>query len=200
MLEPTAPATMPPLPTLETPTPCTPPTDWILYTARFGETFDLLSTAVDTPVETLLAANCLPDNGAALLAGDAVYLPVLPRAERPPEREAVIGCVDPETAYFENLEPGAVLEGEVTLTGSADAVNFWYAKIELRPVDEHGYRFVTRVQRSVTEGDLATIDAGDFTPGDYWLRLVVYNLRSQVPLTGVCVVPVTIRAVEEDNG
>jgi hypothetical protein len=200
-IEPAPTETIPPLPTLETLEPCVPPDDWILYTARFGETFELLSIAVDTPVETLLTANCRDgnsENETQLLAGDALYLPMLPRSARPPEREALIGCVDQETAYFENLEPGAVLQGDVILTGSVNTVNFWYAKIELRAVKDHDYRFVTRVRPAVINEPLATINTEDFEPGDYWLRLVVYNLRSQVPLTGVCVVPVTIRPAEDD--
>jgi hypothetical protein len=190
---------VPPLPTIETPQPCTPPDDWILYTARFGETFELLSTAVDTPVEILLSVNCRAEDNSQLLAGDAVYLPSLPRSARPPERETLIGCVDPETALIGNLEPGAVLQGDFTPHGSADTVNFWYAKIELRRVEDRDYRFVTRIQPAVIDDDLATISTEDLLPGDYWLRLIVYNLRSQVPLAGVCVVPVTFTAAEDST-
>ncbi len=196
---PTADATIPALPTLETVRPCTKPDGWVLYTARFGETFDLLSTAVDTPVERLLTANCRPEGRDDLLAGDGVYLPEMPRSTRPPERETLIGCVAPDAAFFDDIEPNSLLEGEVRLEGSANAVNFWYAKIEIRSADASQYQFVTRVRRPVEHDLLAEIDSADFEPGDYWLRLVVYNLRSQIPLTGVCVAPVTIRAPSPDS-
>lgn len=188
---PTDDATVPPLPTMEAVRPCALPEGWVLYTARFGESFELLGTAVDTPVEALLNANCRTESTADLLAGDGVYLPEMPRSTRPPEREALIGCVNPNAAFFDGLEPGDVLEGVVSLEGSADAVNFWYAKIEIRSAESNQYQFLTRIRQPLEQAALAEIDTSDFEAGDYWLRLVVYNLRSQIPLTGVCVVPVT---------
>lgn len=68
--------TMTPSLALGSPTSCTPPSGWILVTARSGDTVYEVAERYKTTAENLNAANCL--TAAELPAGLALYVPPVP--------------------------------------------------------------------------------------------------------------------------
>lgn len=73
-------------PTPETPTPsvtpCGPPSGWVVYTVRAGDTLFSLASQVGFSQESVMLANCLvsPD----LVVGQVLYLPFIPCTPAPP--------------------------------------------------------------------------------------------------------------------
>ena len=77
------PETLPTLPPTNTPTvvitsiPCGPPSGWVRYTVRSGDTLFSLSLIFDVSVNQLQVANCL-GSSTLIQAGQQIYVPFLP--------------------------------------------------------------------------------------------------------------------------
>jgi membrane-bound lytic murein transglycosylase D len=88
---------------------CTPPSDWVPYTVRLGDTLFSLSQQGGVDVDTVREANCLSSD--ALYPGNVLYLPSAPP-------EPVPGCGPPLNWAFYTVQPGDTLYSLATRSGA----------------------------------------------------------------------------------
>ncbi|HEX2906410.1 MAG TPA: LysM domain-containing protein [Phototrophicaceae bacterium] len=167
---------------------CTPQADWPTYTVRQGETLSEIARAVGSSLNLLKDANCLTDANQ-LYAGQTILvprLPIVPVSTTTLDTSLQIeGCTAPST-QITNLTAGQIMSGPFTLQGTASVENFQYYKIEVRPDYADVFNFLTRSDKPVTNGPLATLDPTIFGPGRHWIKLTVISNIHQTP----CVIPV----------
>lgn len=133
-------------------------------------TISLLSTAPPTfaPEGTLLPA------GTPLPSGDLDSS----------------GCLNPD-ATLTSPENGAVLSGEVEISGTANIPGFGFYRYEYRGLTtSSAWRAIGAGDTPVVDGHLGTWDTTLVLPGDYALRLVVADTAGNAPLP--CVVRVSV--------
>ena len=87
---------------------CAPPSDWVPYTVRLGDTLFSLSTQGGVTVDVIKEANCLPSD--ALYPGNVLYLPSAPP-------QPVPGCGPPFDWVFYTVQPGDTLFSLATRSG-----------------------------------------------------------------------------------
>jgi LysM repeat protein len=68
---------VPPFPT-QTRVPCGPPSSWVRYTVRSGDTLTSLSQAFGVSISQLQFANCMASNQFGLTVGQTIYVPNVP--------------------------------------------------------------------------------------------------------------------------
>ncbi|NUM48940.1 MAG: LysM peptidoglycan-binding domain-containing protein [Anaerolineales bacterium] len=85
-----------PLPTLEepatptaSPTICTPPAGWTIYSVQAGQTLTLLSTATGITVAQLQQGNCM-GTSTQIFTGQKLYVPKLPELPTPSPTSALV--------------------------------------------------------------------------------------------------------------
>lgn len=71
-----------PIPSTDTPTPCSPPTDWVAYTVQSGDTLYSLAQKTNTTVDEIQRANCMA-GATTIIVGQVLYLPILPPTNTP---------------------------------------------------------------------------------------------------------------------
>lgn len=87
-------------------------------------------------------------------------------------------------------KPGQEISGEVTLIGTADIPNFGFYKYEFAPQGSEAWSTILAGRKAVINNELGKWDLTEITPGDYNLRLVVFdNINTQLP---ICVIPVRV--------
>ena len=96
------------------------------------------------------------------------------------------GCTDPN-AEITNLELGEVVSGVFSVIGTANLLDFWYYKLEVRPDFASVYNFYSRSETPVINGQLGQIDQSIFGAGIHWIKLTVIGKTSGVT---PCVIPV----------
>lgn len=119
--------------------------------AMVTPTLDLLATPVGT----------IPADGIVPL-------------ETPQTQIGMSGCI-PDEIMLTAPAPGEVLQGTVTLTGTADIPNFGFYKYEIAPVGTAAWTTISAGAEPVKDGELGKWDTTALTNGDYFLQLVIID-------------------------
>lgn len=114
-------------------------------------TLDLLATPVGTA----------PSNGVVPL-------------ETPQVQTGMSGCV-PDEIMLTSPEPGDVINGTVTLSGTADISNFGFYKYEIAPVGTSNWTTISAGAKPVKNDELGKWDTTALANGDYFLQLVIID-------------------------
>jgi hypothetical protein len=100
------------------------------------------------------------------------------------------GCLNPD-ATLTSPENGAVLSGEVEISGTANIPSFGFYRYEYRGLTTgSAWRAIGAGDIPVVDGHLGTWDTTLVLPGDYAFRLVVADTAGNAPLP--CVVRVSV--------
>lgn len=143
-----------------------------------------------TPTVTLLETPfALPASTptSTLAGGPSTLLPATPTSE---------GCL-PGQIEWTYPPAGGTLRGKVVLRGTINVPNLGFYKYEYRAVGTQDWLTIAAGNRPIVDQPLGGEGSGEWdtemvTPGDYELRLVVYDNTNQ-PFPA-CVVPVRILA------
>ncbi|OGN75950.1 MAG: hypothetical protein A2X25_02065 [Chloroflexi bacterium GWB2_49_20] len=85
---------------------------------------------------------------------------------------------------------GQEIQGEIELIGTADIPNFGFYKYEYAPQGSDAWSTILAGRKAVIDGKLGNWDTTELTPGDYQLRLVVFdNMNTELP---ICIIPVRV--------
>jgi hypothetical protein len=99
------------------------------------------------------------------------------------------GCIPGQIMFTEPVA-GQIIQGEITLMGTADIPNFGFYKYEYAPQGSTTWSTIMASRDAVNNGELGYWNTTELTPGDYQLRLVVSdNKGSELPS---CIVPVRV--------
>lgn len=100
------------------------------------------------------------------------------------------GCI-PGQIDITSPTPGAQIQGNVTLKGTANIPNFGFYKYEFAPIGSNTWATILADRKPIQDGDLGAWDTSAIPTGDYQLRLVVTdNQGNELP---ACVIPVRIK-------
>jgi murein DD-endopeptidase MepM/ murein hydrolase activator NlpD len=169
-------------------TGCTTPEDWIPYVIQRGDTLFGLSRRFGLTVSELASANCIedPDN---ITAGQFLFVPpgsnvtpvppavALTPVVRPPGDYPSFNCDNPAATITQPL-PGTVLRGAFAVYGTATHPNFQFYRLQVSGsgTDDADFATLQVYTTQVYNGQLGTVNASAFAPGDYWLRLTVVDI------------------------
>jgi LysM repeat protein len=169
-----------------------------------GNTLFSIARAVDSTVRVLQVANCLADPDV-IFVGMALFVPTLPtsRVVTSVPRTPSVGEPGNRPAYsvegctyrgVQIISPtiGQSVSGAFTVRGTAALDNFWYYRIEVRPHTDQVYRFISRSETQVNNGDLGQIDTSIFGDGLHWIRVTVVDITGGVNVSP-CAIPVIFR-------
>lgn len=99
------------------------------------------------------------------------------------------GCIIGQINITEP-KAGQEIQGDVTLIGTADIPNFGFYKYEYAPQGSENWATILAGREPVVDGKLGNWDLTELTPGDYVLRLVVFdNINTEMP---ICLIPVRV--------
>jgi hypothetical protein len=99
------------------------------------------------------------------------------------------GCIIGQINITEP-KAGQEIQGEVKLIGTADIPNFGFYKYEYAPQGSDTWSTILAGREAVINGELGYWDLTELTPGDYLLRLVVFdNVNTELP---ICIIPVRV--------
>ncbi len=129
-----------------------------------------------TPIYTIL-----PD----LLATLGVLTP------EPTPTAQTTGCI-PGQIMITSPKPGDIVQGQITLVGTANIPNFGFYKYEFSLFGTDVWQTIEAGHQVRQDANLGPWDTSTVTPGDYNLRLVVRdNQGNALP---PCIVPVRVAA------
>jgi len=137
------------------------------------------------PTVSLLASAQPAPQGTGFAAATPLPQAALDRA----------GCDNP-LATLTSPQDGASLSGVVSVTGTANILNFAFFKYEYIPVSGGApipgsvWRAISAGTKTVVDGELGAWDTSIVTPGDYAFRLVVTDTAGNAPMP--CVLTVRI--------
>ncbi len=158
-----------------------------------GETLDSVAAAAGEPAENLLGANCLSLD-ATIIVGDVLYVPLDVEVTATPDGERTswtgTGCTDAMLSNITSPTAGTVVDGEISIVGTAFSVTFSGYRLEIRSDSDASYEVIRELEIPALSSVLGTIDLTNYKPGLYWLRLVVFTGADEVAPGAVCVVPV----------
>jgi len=101
------------------------------------------------------------------------------------------GCVS-DKVIITSPKPGSEINGLIDIKGTVNILNFGFYKYEVAPINTDTWATITAGRSLVQNGLLGGWDTTALTPGDYQLRLVVYDNKGQsLP---PCIIPVRITA------
>lgn len=182
---------------------CGSPADWPVYVVQPGNTLFSIARAVGSTVSELRDANCI-SNVDNITTGDELYLPRLPDgpvqtgipsvstvSSTTVSDLEILGCESPLAVITDPLS-GQNVTGVIPIGGTAFWGEFQYYKFEIRADTQTTYSFVARFDQPVSDGLIGVLDTSLFTPGLYWLRLVVVDQRGNVPQGATCAIPIVI--------
>ena len=200
-LEPGQTIRVPPLP-VATEDACGPPSDWVPYTVKSGENLFRIGLRYGQKVDEMLRANCLVSDRVD--AGQTLFVP--PVQPIPPTATAVgstsggssdtvAGCPD-SGAQITSPLGGGTLNDIIFFYGTAQAADFAFYKLEIRPAS--GGEFITfdGTEQTVTANFLGQVAAYAFAPGEYVIRLAVVDTNSDV--IGTCEINVILQGGPSD--
>lgn len=175
---------------------CAIPQGWQVYIVNSGDTLSKIAQLVGSTIEALSAANCLVD-ADRIVTGDVLYVPSVGAPIGTPSglstdlALAYYGCAFPEIATIVNLTPGQMIRGAFTLVGTANLPSkFWFYRLEIRPDFSNTFIELGRVYDAVTLNTLGVIDTTFYSPGLYWVRLMVVDSDWRYPPSNTCMIPV----------
>lgn len=145
---------------------------------------------IETPTPTPLPSPTVTPTATATPRPRATPRPI-PTAVPVEPTVAVIApsCPDRRAVI---IQPGSgqVVNGPVSIVGTATTNNFQYYKIEFKPAGVGGdFSFYLRREVPVQNGPLGVWDSSGLPPGDYLLRLVTVDHTGNF---GDCTVQVTV--------
>jgi hypothetical protein len=104
-------------------------------------------------------------------------------------QEQSSGCIPGQIMFTEPVG-GQIIQGKITLVGTAVIPNFGFYKYEYTLQGNTTWSTILASREQVINGELGYWDTSELTPGDYQLRLVVSdNTGTELP---ACIVPVQI--------
>jgi hypothetical protein len=99
------------------------------------------------------------------------------------------GCIIGQINITEP-KAGQEIQGDIKLIGTADIPNFGFYKYEYAPQGSENWSTILAGREPVVDGELGNWDLTELTPGDYVLRLVVFdNINTEMPM---CLIPVRV--------
>jgi hypothetical protein len=99
------------------------------------------------------------------------------------------GCIIGQIMITEP-KAGQEIRGEITLIGTADIPNLGFYKYEYAPQGSETWLTILAGGEAVIDGKLGFWDTSELIPGDYLLRLVVFdNINTELP---TCIIPVRV--------
>ncbi|MFH2039212.1 MAG: hypothetical protein ABIJ65_07225 [Chloroflexota bacterium] len=99
------------------------------------------------------------------------------------------GCIIGQINITEP-KAGQEIRGKVTLVGTADIPNFGFYKYEYTAQGSDNWSTILAGRDPVINSNLGDWDLTELTPGDYLLRLVVFdNINTEMP---ICMIPVRV--------
>jgi hypothetical protein len=107
------------------------------------------------------------------------------------------GCLYPPATITSPI-PGAILAGVVEIRGTANIDNFAFYVIEVSTLGDNWLTVITSPTdengdpKPVVDDILGTWNTALIDPGDYGLRLIVYDSAGNHPLA--CTIPITIQS------
>jgi hypothetical protein len=101
------------------------------------------------------------------------------------------GCI-PGKIEWQSPKAGEEISGSVKLEGTVNPDNFGFYKYEFTQSGSDSWTTIAAGNEKHIQGELGTWITNDMPQGDYFLRLVVFDNKSQ-PYPA-CVLPVTITA------
>jgi len=151
----------------------------------------------DTPAPTITPQLVLPGLETAtpeIVSG--------PTSTRTPVPAGGSGCQFPAATILSPI-PGAILAGKVEVRGTANTENFAFYVIEVSTLGTNWLSVITSPKVTpvpsgaefslpVVDGVLGVWDTSLQQPGDYALRLTVYDSAGNSPLP--CTIPITIQS------
>jgi hypothetical protein len=163
----------------------------------------IIFLAIAEFVSTVFLAPSLPAH--SLLLTPTMNPLITPTNTIPPELLATIGVFTPESTQtaqtsgcitgqimITSPKPGEVVKGQVILLGTADIPNFGWYKYEFSPLGTDVWSTIQANREVKQDGELGHWDTSEVTPGDYYLRLIVYD--NQINPLPPCIVPVRVVA------
>ncbi len=139
---------------------------------------------ISTPTLDLLATPT-----GTISADLATQLALTPRPL--PTLSNASGC-NPATVNITSPKAGAEINGLIDIKGTVNISNFGFYKYEVAPINTDTWATITAGRNLVQDGSLGGWDTTALTPGDYQLRLVVYDNKGQS--LAPCIIPVRITA------
>jgi hypothetical protein len=141
-----------------------------------------ISTQITTPTINPLL---IPQGTLSLGRGTVLSETPVTSATQPQSTGCIIGQI-----IITEPKAGQEIRGEVTLIGTADIPNFGFYKYEFAPQGSDAWSTILAGRKAVIDNELGSWDLTEITPGDYNLRLVVYdNINTQLP---ICIIPVRV--------
>jgi len=106
------------------------------------------------------------------------------------------GCVPGQVNWTYPLE-GDGVSGQVELTGTVNIPNLGYYKIEYTPIDQDNWISILAGRDIVDNAPFGSSwNSADLTPGDYKLRIVVFNNQDEeLPK---CEIKILVKAVQQN--
>jgi LysM repeat protein len=205
------------------PTACGPPSGWVTYQVQAGENLFRIGLRYGKSVAQMMSANCLSSD--RIYAGQSIYVPPVspipptsppaaqptsppptsppaaqptsPPPTSPPPTVPASQCSDPNSVIT-SPRSGATLTGTIRLSGTANVRDFDHYVLDIRPDgSDTFYTFVTS-RALVVNGFLGELNTSAYEPGQYWLRLLVYDTAGN--FLEPCSVPVTITHELDTSG
>jgi len=106
------------------------------------------------------------------------------------------GCVPDQVNWTYPLE-GDGVSGQVELTGTVNIPNLGYYKIEYTPIDQDNWIPILAGRDVVDNAPFGSLwNSADLTPGDYRLRIVVFN--NQQEKLPECEIKILVKAVQQN--
>ena len=119
----------------------------------------------------------------------ATQLALTPRPM--PTLGSASGCIS-DKVIITSPKAGSEINGLIDIKGTVNILNFGFYKYEVAPINTDTWATITAGRNPVQNGLLGGWDTTALTPGDYQLRLVVYDNKGQS--LAPCVIPVRITA------
>jgi len=139
------------------------------------------STLITTPTINPL----LVPQGTILGLGTASFETPKPASTQMQASGCIIGQIN-----ITEPKAGQEIQGDIKLVGTADIPNFGFYKYEYAPQGSENWSTILAGREAVIDGDLGHWDLTELTPGDYVLRLVVFdNINTELP---ICIIPVRV--------
>lgn len=181
------------------PSGCSAPNGWVLYVVQPGNTLFSIAQASGSTVSELSSVNCLPDVNR-ITTGDVLFVPRVPVLPIVPTMSggmssggySAVGCTNP-AVQITRPAIGQRVSGVFDVVGNASyGDSFGYYSLQIRSDSSATYNFYSRSENPVLNGVLGQMDAGLFSPGLYWIRILIVDNTGNVASDSTCVIPILI--------
>jgi hypothetical protein len=139
--------------------------------------------ATNTPAPTATSPLVLP--GFQTPTSQATTGPTPTKTKVP---AAGSGCLNPKAGITSPI-PGSILSGEIEVRGNTNIDNFAFYVVQVSTLGQNWLTVITD-RKPLLNGSLGKWDTRLQTPGEYALRLVVYDSAGKFPEP--CTIPITI--------